>query len=94
MKVGAWEAGHRAAWSLWIVSSSCSPLTMAPASGADPKVWQSSAASLLLAASYPRGSRLLEHRSSASGIQDQRIGEAAVKLQMHGFSNGKPEAIM
>lgn len=51
-----------------------------PGSGADPKVWQSSASSLLLTASDPRGSRLLNHRSSVSGIQDQRIGEAAVEL--------------
>lgn len=65
---------------------------MALASGADPLVWQSSAASLLLSASW--GSRLLDHRSSASCIQEQRIGEAAVELQMHGFSSGKPETIM
>lgn len=85
--------GHRAAWSLQILSSSCSPLTMAPSSGADLKVWQSSAAPLLLAASYPRGSRFLDHRTRASDIQDQRIGEAAVELQIHGFSSGKAEMI-
>lgn len=55
---------------------------------------QSVAEPLLLTASQARGSRLLDHRSSASGIQDQRIREAAVELQMHGFSSGKPETIM
>lgn len=96
LKLWRWEHGrlvteHPGACGL---SSSCSPLTMAPGSGADPKVWQSSAASLLLAASYPRGSRLLDHRSPASCKQEQRIGEAAVELQMYGFSSGKPETIM